>query len=62
MLLDLHNIEDPVLLGNLLHTIAEPSDEDLTVAIAPYRHENTPEFNALYKDVVAGYFKRVAAQ
>ena len=40
----------------------EPTDEMLDAAIAPYRHGNTPEFNAIYKDTVRGYWRRMLAR
>ena len=34
----------------------EPDDRMLEAAIAPYRYNNTSEFNEQYKQVVRGYW------
>ena len=40
-----------------LQAIREPSEAMLTAAIAPYRAGNTEEFNKVYRETVADYWR-----
>jgi hypothetical protein len=45
------------LLVVALQAIREPSEAMLTAAIAPYRAGNTEEFNKVYRETIAGYWR-----